>query len=234
MGGVTVDVSPAPQAPQSKPGGRHHGGLACRLALGGTPFLAVIMMSACTGGESDASPSTVPRIGATNYVTQPMITLPGTTVPGQTTPAGGTAREGQEYRIRPGDSVFAIANRYGITPGQLAEWNNWQDGPNHNIIPGDIIKIPPFAEIPGEPSSTVPGTELIGGPICLDGTEQETYEIQSNDYVGRVAEELDVSVEELDEVNAVTPGYSSFYPGLEILVPCPAAESDGPTATTIE
>lgn len=192
----------------------------------GLPFVVVITASACSAGESDASPSTVPRIGATNYVTQPMITLTPQTVFGDTTPPGGTAAAGQEYRVRRGDSVYGIADRYGITGAELAEWNNWGEGINHTINIGDTIGIPPFASIPGEPELAIPETFLIEGRICPDGTEQETYEIQPRDFLGRVAEELGVTVDELDAANSVTPGYSIFYPGLEILVPCPADELD--------
>jgi len=41
-----------------------------------------------------------------------------------------------------------------------------------------------------------------------------------------VAEELDVTIEQLDEANKFTPGYASFYPSLEILVPCPGDETE--------
>mgnify|MGYP006166944535 CR=1 FL=1 len=50
---------------------------------------------------------------------------------------------------------------------------------------------------------------------------QGTYTIKDTDTTRTaVADSLDVTVEQLDEANANTPGYSGFYPGLEILVPC--------------
>jgi len=199
----------------------------------GTPVIAVVALAGCTGGESDAGPSTVPRIGATNYVTQPIVTMPPTTRPGDTTPPGGTARSEQEYTIRRGDAVASIDNRFDITPNQLADYNDWDNGMNHLIVPGDVIKIPPFANIPDESETTVE-TLYIEGPICPDGTEQETYEIQSGDYLGRVAEHLDVTVEQLDEANKLTPGYASFYPTLEILVPCPGDETESSSPDTTE
>jgi LysM repeat protein len=193
----------------------------------GVPFLLAGSLSACTGGTSDASPSTVPRIGPTNYVTQPVATMPPSTVPGQTTPAGGTAHGEQEYRVRAGDTVSGIANRYRITTAQLASYNGWDEGPSHAIFPGDVVKIPPFAEVPGESESddTSLETLYIEGPTCPDGTEQETYEIESGDFLGRVAGKLDVTVEALNAANEVTAGYEVFYPGLEILVPCEGADA---------
>ncbi|MDQ3543807.1 MAG: LysM peptidoglycan-binding domain-containing protein [Actinomycetota bacterium] len=201
-------------------------------ALGiGVPFL-VVALAGCTGGESDASPSTVPRIGATNYVTQPMVTMLPSTIPGATTPAGGTARDEQEYRVRRGDSVSNIANRYNITAHQLADYNDW-DSINHLIVPDDIIKVPPFADVP-QSETTVELFFIQDEPLCPDGTEQDTYEVESGDYLGKVAEELDVTIEQLDEANKFTPGYASFYPSLEILVPCPGDETESSSPETTE
>ena len=202
-------------------------------ALGiGVPFLVVVVLAGCTGGESDASPSTVPRIGATNYVTQPMVTMPPSTIPAATTPAGGTARGEQEYRVRRGDSVSNIANRYNITADQLADYNDW-DSINHLIVPDDIIKVPPFADVP-QSETTVEMFFIQDEPLCPDGTEQDTYEVESGDYLGKVAEELDVTIEQLDEANKFTPGYASFYPSLEILVPCPGDETESSSPETTE
>jgi LysM repeat protein len=210
---------------------------AARRALGGAsvgfPIVLIAGMASCTGGDADVGPSTVPRIGATNYVTQPVVTLPPPTVPGQTTPAGGTTQAAQEYRIRNGDTVSGIARRYGITTDQLVDFNGW-DSASHVIIRGDIIKIPPFADIPGQSDSTSVETLFIEGPTCADGTEQETYEIESGDFLGRVANKLDVSVEALNAANETTGGYEIFYPGLEIMVPCPEDDVAGTDVETTE
>lgn len=210
---------------------------AARRAFGaasfGFPIVAIAAMASCTGGDADVGPSTVPRIGATNYVTQPIVTLPPTTVPGQAPPAGGTTQAAQEYRIRNGDTISGISSDFGITMDELIDFNGW-DGPQHLLVQGDIIKIPPFADIPGIGDSTEPVTEtlFIAGPTCPDGTEQETYEIESGDFLGRVANKLDVSIEALNEANENTGGYEIFYPGLEIMVPCD--DLDDPDGTAAE
>jgi LysM repeat protein len=190
----------------------------------------IATMASCTGGDADVGPSTVPRIGATNYVTQPVVTLPRTTVLGEAPPAGGTTQAAQEYRIRNNDTVSGIANHFGITIDELVDFNGW-DGPNHLLIQGDIIKIPPFADLPGVSESTSVETLFIEGLTCPDGTEQETYEIESGDFLGRVASKLDVTVEALQAANETTAGFEVFYPGLEIMVPC---EGEGVEGTAVE
>ena len=49
---------------------------------------------------------------------------------------------------------------------------------------------------------------------------QGTYTIEAGDIPASVAESLDVTVDQLNEANANTPGYGAFIVGAEILVPC--------------
>ena len=163
-------------------------------------------MVSCTGGDADVGPSTVPRIGATNYVTQPVVTLPPSTVPGQTAPAGGTAPAAQEYRIRNGDTVSGIASRFGITMDQLADYNGW-DGPNHVIIRGDVIKIPPGFTIPGE-SPPQAATSAGGSYTVIDGDDLATIAMQSG-----------TTVEALVQANGWADGASHTLVSGEVIKP---------------
>ncbi|MGE5211356.1 MAG: LysM peptidoglycan-binding domain-containing protein, partial [Acidobacteriota bacterium] len=70
-------------------------------------------------------------------------------------------------------------------------------------------------ETEAEPTETIPDA----GDNCAQGT----YTIVEGDYLGKVASKFDVTVEALNAANASTPGYSSFYVGLEIVIP---AKSD--------
>jgi LysM repeat protein len=64
-------------------------------------------------------------------------------------------------------------------------------------------------------------TETI--PDAGDNCSQGTYTIVEGDYEGLVAGKFDVTVDALRAANVSTPGYSAFYPGLEIVIP---AKSD--------
>ena len=63
--------------------------------------------------------------------------------------------------------------------------------------------------------------------LLLDGAMGSTLQSMpltvEGDYLGKVASKFDVTVGALDAANASTPGYSSFYVGLEIVIP---AKSD--------
>jgi membrane-bound lytic murein transglycosylase D len=43
------------------------------------------------------------------------------------------------YKVRPGDSLWGIAKRFGVTPSDLLAWNNLAK--NGHIRPGDRLKV---------------------------------------------------------------------------------------------
>jgi LysM repeat protein len=214
-----------------------------RFAVVGAPFLLVATLSAC-GGDDDASGPNV-LIQPSTFTTQLTQTTAAGGAEGGGGPAGGagTATGTQVYEVQAGDFLGGIADDYGIPPESIANFNNWDDGTAHVIHPGQSIKIPPGAEIPDQDEESDEEDEATteqdeeeddedsgspdDEPRCADGSLQGTYEIQEDDTTrAGVAESLDVTVAQLDETNRNTPGYSMFYPGLEILVPC-GDDTDG-------
>lgn len=53
-----------------------------------------------------------------------------------------------EYEVQPGDVLFSIANRFGITPESIL-WNNEDvlDNDPHQILPGTLLQIPPISGV---------------------------------------------------------------------------------------
>lgn len=199
--------------------------------------IVVLILSACTGGDDDASAQTTIVLRPTNYVTLPVITTSTTTTQPPAVPDGGDGvaapeGEGRVYRVRRGDALPLIADRYGITVAELVDYNDWSDGRFHAIFPGDQVRIPPGADEPEpeveevsdpDPNSddglgTMPPPE--DGPICPDGSERDTYEVVAGDYISRVADKNDLTIDELDEANADNPAYDTFAPGQELWLPC--------------
>lgn len=160
-------------------------------------------------------------------------TRPNTTVAGQ--PAAGdreVSGEGEVYVVQAGDALPLIADRYNITVEELADFNNWEDGALHPIFPRQEVRIPEFAEAPEDEEVTderpddglgtmpAPG----GGPMCPDGSERDVYTIVSGDFISRVADKNDLSIDELEAVNAENPAYVSFAPGQDLWLPCEGEE----------
>ncbi|MBV6450115.1 MAG: hypothetical protein MHPDNHAH_00835 [Anaerolineales bacterium] len=77
-----------------------------------------------------------------------------------------------EYRVKRGDSIFAIAQSYKLTP-ETVLWANYdvlQDDP-HSLKPGQVLSIPP-----------------------ADGIY---YQVKENDTINSVADEFDASVDDI-------------------------------------
>jgi LysM repeat protein len=131
------------------------------------------------------------------------------------------------YRVRRGDALPLIADRYDVSVEDLVDANGWADGALHPIYPGDEVRIPEFAEQPQEAVTderpddglgTMP--DPGGGPLCPDGSERDTYRIVAGDFISRVADKNDISIEELEAANVDNPAYQVFAPGQELWLPC--------------
>ena len=55
--------------------------------------------------------------------------------------ADAVRRDLVDYKVRPGDSLWGIAKRFGVTPSELLAWNNLAK--NGNIRPGDRLRVYP-------------------------------------------------------------------------------------------
>jgi hypothetical protein len=214
------------------------------------PVLMVVALAAC-GGDDDSSLGTEVEIKPSSFVTTPATTTPPTAAAGA--PAGepgDTSPTEQVHVVQPGEFLSGIAADYEVDMEDIADYNGWPEGINHNLFPDDQVEIPPGAVIPSpdedegdesddETDSTnedsgdsgdedeTDTTEESDLELCPNGEPQGHYTIQATDVtrVG-VAERLNVTVAQLDEANANTSGYSGFFPGLEILVPCGGESPD--------
>ena len=208
-------------------------------ALVAPALIGAIILSSCGGTESGATQSTIDLSAAsTAFVVRP----PATTEPPTGTAAAGDLDaivEGtQEYEVQSGDAPFVLVTRFDVTLEDLLAVNEWTSA-SQFPFPGTVILIPPggksvAAYLAGatasseEPTSDTE-TDTDSGPTetipdAGDNCAEGTYTIADTDTSRtKVAENFDVTVEALDAANAGTPGYSAFYPGLEIVIP---AKSD--------
>lgn len=205
-------------------------------ALVGPALIGAVILSSCGGSESGATQSTIDLSAAsTAFVVRP----PATTLPSDTAADPGAIVEGtQEYEVQPGDAPFVLVSRFEVTLEDLLAVNEWTSA-NQFPFPGTVILIPPGGKsvdgyLAGNTSSSEETTDTgtdgdAGGgatdtiPDAGDNCAPGSYTIAETDTTRtKVAEKFDVTVEALDAANAGTPGYSAFYPGLEIVIPAKA------------
>lgn len=214
------------------------------------PLVLVAALGACGDDDDGTAGLSSIVIQPTSFVTQPSTTTAQAgsgAVTSDETRATGT----QVYTVDSGDFLSGIAADYDVALDELVAINDWPEGVEHRIDPGDSVIIPPGAlteearlaageeedeesdededaededaEAEDEDEETET-TEDDGTPLderrCPDGELQGTYTIEQGDIPARVANSLGVTLDELEEANANTPGYRNFIVGVEILVPC--------------
>lgn len=200
-------------------------------AVLGPILLGALLLSACKSADSGATQSTIDLSAAsTAFVVRP----PATTIPVadiSAPAAGAIVATEQEYVVQPNDTPIGVAKKYSVAVADLIAYNEW--GPNQFAYPGDTIKIPPGGAAPGAATAPVAPTAATGdttttvaaGTIPAAGSNcaAGSYTILATDTSrAKVAKSFDVTVAALDAANASTKGYSSFYPGLVIVIPAKA------------
>ncbi len=136
----------------------------------------------------------------------PQIPDPARLVPGQTvcvpitTPPPVQCPAGTfSYIVQPGDSMFSIANRFGVTLDALIAAN--PQIPNPAVIfPGQVVCVP----------RTTPGP-------CPPGTF--SYTVQPGDSMWSIARRFGVTLDALIAANPQIPNPSLIFPGQIVCVP---------------
>ena len=134
---------------------------------------------------------------------------------------------GQEYTIVKGDTLSAIAKKFGVTWKMIEDANPGVQPTR--LQPGKTLHIPP----PAPPAATSAGTAATA-PTGAAGSEL-TYKVQSGDTLTKIARQFGTSVKALRAENNLTTdnikvGQVLKIPG-KTSAPAPAAPPDSAPAS---
>jgi LysM repeat protein len=208
-----------------------------RVGVVAGPVVAGAMLLASCGGSSDSG-ATQSTIDLSQASTAFVVRPPATTVPGLTVDGVAVVvTEEQEYVIQSGDYPLKLANDFNVSVSDLVAYNEWGSADEFPGI-GTTIKIPPGAtavaavsNAEGDSAAVIvegsgdgdPDVTVVTIPDAGDNCAAGSYTIADGDFEQKVADKFDVELTALRAANRTTSGYSSFYVGLEIVIP---AKSD--------
>ena len=120
--------------------------------------------------------------------------------------------------------LFGIAGLVFAACGAAASGSNTTvvnlEATNFRTLPPVVSTAPPL--------SLVTGSSVTGDPTAST-LPAATYTIKSGDAPLKIAKMYSISLDALNNANADTPGYDSFYAGLQIKIPAGAI---APASTT--
>jgi LysM repeat protein len=203
-----------------------------------SPYQATATALVFNATATAAATQGVPLPGAT----QPPPAQPGGQLPTATTapaiPAAGSTPVTQnqvcgEHLIAPGETLYRIALRYGVTTNQIVQMNGIV---NPDLIKaGDTLTIP--CPIPATPTpiATAAGTGPGQGGVGTPATGPFTYIVEPGDNLYRISLRYGVSMANLMATNGLTPAtINTIYAGQELYIPASTQTTTGqpiPTQT---
>jgi LysM repeat protein len=173
-------------------------------------LLAAAFVVAC-GGGSDGS-------GSLDLSEVPTATLPDplpeAVIVGETSgPTGGAT-----YTVAAGDSLAAIADRFGTTVEAIVEANDIAD-PTRLAV-GQVLAIPGASEGEGEVLGATEEPPATATPEPPERPEGEVYVVQAGDIPETIAAQFGITAEELMAANGITDP-TSLQIGQEMVIPTP-------------
>lgn len=129
-----------------------------------------------------------------------IIPVEGIPIPAAETPA-------QRHVVQAGESLFSIAQAYGLTTDQLATQNGITD-PN-TLFVGQLLQV---GAAPAAPEAAPPEE------VAADNDITTTHIVQGGETLFRIATQYGTSVAVLQEANGITDP-TVIYAGQEILIP---------------
>lgn len=144
---------------------------------------------------------------------QPGIIQPGVGLPTATPTFGAVTSAGicSEHLISPGENLFRISQRYGVTVDAIAQANNLVNPAL--ILAGDTLQIPCQSAV------TAPTTGQ-GGAGAVTTTSPGRYIVEPGDNLYRISIRFGVSMSALMTANGMTPSTINFLrAGQELIIP---------------
>ena len=145
----------------------------------------------------------------------------------------------ETYRVRRGDTLFDIAERFDVPVKDLRTWNNMGKGSGLRI--GDELRLRgPATETLAKAEAEEPVEEAEETTASADTTtasdsppnDSATHVVASGEFPGKIAEMYGVGLSEFLKANNLT-SKSTLMAGAKVVIPNPKKQPESSTTTTL-
>ena len=143
----------------------------------------------------------------------------------------GSSSQSQYYTVKSGDSVWLIANKYGISMSQLCQWNNIK---NNFIYPGQRLIVrnggSSSTGSSSSSSSNSGSSSSNSGSNSNNSSSTSThYTVKAGDSVWLIANKYGISMSQLCQWNNIKNNF--IYPGQRLIVRNGGSSSAGSSSS---
>lgn len=194
------------------------------------------MTTGCGAATSAAGPvDTIVDLQERNYQSIAPVTAAPTTVPSTAPTAGQVTTEETTYTVKANDSLGLIAKKYKLDVATLQKHNGFSS-PNPTIHPGDPIKIPAGATLPGTDTSSDASSSSSSSSSSSESSSQEstgsdstapssgagcTYTVVAGDNPSKIAKKTGIEVAEFTKANEASGVLENLLIGSKVIIPAP-------------
>ena len=185
--------------------------------------LSVSQLKNMNGLTSDIIyPGQTLKVGQGNNTSTTAPNKIATTTPApsqvSTTSSNTSTSTSKTYTVASGDSLWAIANKHGLSVSQLKNMNGLT---SDVIYPGQTLKVGQgnntSTTAPSKIATTTPAPSQVSTTSSNTSTStSKTYTVASGDSLWAIANKHDLSVSQLKNMNGLTSDV--IYPGKQLLV----------------
>jgi LysM repeat protein len=246
---VGINAAPTPEHSASRPAPHPATGSvgilssatqAVRVATAQAPTTYTVVAGDTVSGIAARYGLTTAGVLALNGLSRTSLIFPGqkltlttavaavAATPIATAPAGSTGIS--KYTVAKGDTISAIAKRYGVATTAVLSTNGL--GWTSVIYPGQVVSIPgkPVAAVATAPAVETPAV-AVETPVTVTGHAVTGYYIiQKGDSITRIAAKFGVSVQSVLDANGLTRS-SIIYAGDTLTIPGVATPATTTAAT---
>jgi membrane-bound lytic murein transglycosylase D len=120
-------------------------------------------------------------------------------------------KDGRQYRVKDGDSLWSISQACGVSLDQISAWNQIENPHRHRLFPGEMLWV---GGAPAAKPVAAASAPLASAAVA---TGRQTYRLREGDNLWEISRRYKVSLPDLLRLNHLEED-TILHPGTELVL----------------